>query len=143
MNNNKPRNVTIFANLAYVASFALLLSSCGLIYNGMVGIGDAQTDSLSRDWLPYFTAYLTVGMTWAVGAAAYGFAAYSFIQRKSWARPVFTWTAVIIALGWVWIKIISLYFRDPAPAIGLGVLFPMFYLYGGEARAYLESGEKK
>ena len=138
MNNNRPKNVTIFANMAYLVAFALLISSCGLIYDGMAGISDARTDSLSREWLPYFKAYLTVGMTWLIGAVAYGIATYSFLQRKPWARQVFTWTAIVIALGWMWVKYISIYFRDPAPMIGLGVLFPIFYLYGRDAREYSE-----
>ena len=142
MEEKRPTGVIVFVIWSLLAAALVVLKGVYLFLHGKKGLDDAwgtPPDEVSVDWLPFFLSFTTIGIVWILAGVACCIAAFALLKGAEGARKTTIVSVVIIFLGWIVLKCISLrfvHFADPAPVIGFFIALPMLYLWTKPVREY-------
>jgi len=138
----RPIGVIVFVIWSFLAGALVVLSGLNLFFHGKKGLGDAwgtPPDEVSVVWLPFFMSFAVIGIVWILAGVACCIAALALLNGAEGGRKVTIASVIVIFLGWIVLKCISLrfvHFDDPAPVIGLIIALPVFYLWTKPVREY-------
>ena len=140
MKKQRPTGVVLFVIWSCIAGAVVTLYGLGIFFDGTKGLGAAwgnPPDEVAlKFWVPYFKAYVVVGLIWVVGGLCSCVAAVALLNGAEWGRKVSIISIIAVSLGWTFIKFVSFSFGLPAPVIGIVIALPMLYLWTRGVREY-------
>jgi hypothetical protein len=142
MEEKRPIGVIVFAIWSLLAGVLVGWDGLVLFFHGKKGLDDAwgaPPDEVSVLWLPFFLSFVIIGIVWILTGAACCISALALPGGSEGGRKTNIVSVIIIFLGWIVLKGISLrfqHFDDPAPVIGIIIALPMLYFWTAPVRGY-------